>query len=247
MTNHQALTLAEIIVGALQPMCQRIEIAGSIRRGRPVVNDIDLVILAKPGQEEAIKARVQQRCRVVTVGDCAFISALPLPRGYPHHEQEIQIDIWFARPEQKDLLEMTPTNFGTLLLCRTGSKEHNIRLASRAQALGLHWQPHQGVVRDCRVIASATEADVFAALQLPVIPPGFREGDVDWAEFATKKPEVRIQKPGPAPEMSDAQRAKLLEQFRLKREQITALGVAQGRPVDVACEQVAAAAQEVAP
>lgn len=183
MILDQADTLAQIIVGALQPMCERIEVAGSIRRGAPHCGDIDLVVLPKPGQLEAIKRRARARTRVVTDGPQTLIVALPLPIGFEHTEREIQIDIWFAQPPGRDLLDEYPGNWGTLLACRTGSKEHNIRLCERAKALGLHWDPHHGITKDGRIIAAESEADVFRALGLEVIPPGMREAGMPWAPY----------------------------------------------------------------
>jgi DNA polymerase (family 10) len=198
MECQAAYTLAARIVTTLQPMCERIEIAGSIRRGRPVVGDIDLVILPKPGQATAIRDRIRQRCQVITDGPQTFVAELPLRPGTSHPTPHIQIDVWFARPEILDLLSPTPTNWGTLLLCRTGSQGHNIRLCARATQRGLHWNPHLGVTRDGRVIASATEREVFAALDLPEIPPGFREGDVDWDEFRGEGRAASGERPEPA-------------------------------------------------
>ena len=68
-------------------------------------------------------------------------------------------------------------NFGCLLLSRTGSVWHNIALCNRATRLGMHWNPYQGIYRDGVCIASATEEDIYAALELDFIPPTAREFD----------------------------------------------------------------------
>lgn len=162
---QKAWPLADRIVAALAPYCQRIEVAGSLRRARPQVGDIDIVALPHPGQEEGLRSRAKARCRVVSEGDQSLV--LTLANGW-------QLDLWIAQPDRSDLLETVPSNWGTLLLCRTGSKEHNIWLARRAHQLGLHWQPHQGVLRDGRVIASRTEEEVYAALAMRWVPPGLR-------------------------------------------------------------------------
>jgi DNA polymerase (family 10) len=221
MLLHQALTLAEIIVQALAEFCERIEIAGSIRRGRPTVGDIDLVILPKPGRERDLRARVLRRARPMVEGNATLIAALPLPPGkYQHSGDHIQLDLWFAQPEQRDLLSTRPTNWGTLLLARTGSREHNIRLAGRAQQLGLHWNPHQGVFRGDTLLASATEHDVFKALDLPFIPPAFREADCDWEQFRElAKAPPPPQPPAPTPVSIEKARAILAA----ARERLNAL------------------------
>lgn len=155
----------------LAPLCERIEIAGSIRRGRPEVNDVDFVILPRAGQFAAIKARCAQKCEVVRDGEHNCIYRLVLSDQTP-----LQLDVFFARPAVSDLLNTVPGNFGTLLLCRTGSKDHNIYLVEHAKRLGLRWNPYRGVIGDGQqVVASETEVDIFKALGLPWISPESRE------------------------------------------------------------------------
>jgi DNA polymerase (family 10) len=167
----RAIVIALKIQEQLAPLCERIEIAGSIRRARPEVGDIDLVLLPKPGQLSAIKARCTQRCTMVRDGEQNCIYRLTLSGGV-----EIQLDIFIARPAVSDLLNTAPGNFGTLLLCRTGSKEHNIYLVEHAKRLGRRWNPYRGVIDEQQtVLASETEQDIFTALKLPWIKPEDRE------------------------------------------------------------------------
>lgn len=171
MNLARAIVLADKIREQLQPMCDKIALAGSIRRSRPEVNDIDFVILPKPGQLQAIKQRCKQNCRAITDGDQNFICALRLSPG-----NEFQLDIFFARHPVKELLQIIPGNFGSLLLCRTGSKEHNIYLIEHAKRRGLTWNPYQGVFdSEGYCIASETEEAIFDALNLDPVPPERRE------------------------------------------------------------------------
>lgn len=184
MDNYPAFKIAQRIVTHLEEYCDRIEIAGSLRRGRPQVGDVDLVVLPKSGQEEALRARIKAKTRVISEGPQALVVAMNLPAGAKHSEPWLQIDTWFAKRPDPDLFASTArpaSNFGTLLVCRTGSTAHNVRLCQQATKLLLHWNPHAGVMRGQDLIASAEEEDVFAALQLPWIPPAFREEDLNWA------------------------------------------------------------------
>ena len=167
MNAYDAYKIADRIKAELAPMCERIEIAGSLRRGREHVNDIDFVILPKPGQVAAIKARCEKRCQVVVGGEQNYI--VRLPTG-------LQVDIFFARHATQDMFQRVPSNFGTLLLCRTGSKEHNIYLVEHAKTRGFTWHPYAGV-KDAEgfVIASETEKEIFDMLALPFIAPANRE------------------------------------------------------------------------
>ena len=158
--------LAERIAAELTPFCDRIEIAGSIRRQRPVVNDIDLVVLPKQGSFYALQERCKQHSKVVTSGEQNQIYRLANGE---------QLDLWIARWPSQDLLTRTPTTFGTLLLCRTGSKEHNIYLCQRAESLGMRWNPYHGVFEHGRCIACETEEEIFTTLQLDFVEPEKRE------------------------------------------------------------------------
>lgn len=176
----QAEKIAKSIVEALQPYCDKIEIAGSIRRRRPFVNDIDLVVIPHPGQLPALKARALQRCTLVTGGDQNFIVRLPERPGSP--TSGFQIDIFIARAPEPDLLGTKPGNWGTMLLNRTGSRDHNIWLVTQAERRGMRWHPYQGLYgpnRNGRTtnLASETEEEIYAALGLPFVDPINRESN----------------------------------------------------------------------
>lgn len=174
MNLDRAEALATRVKARLAPHCERIEIAGSIRRRREWVNDIDLVILPRAGERETIQAQIRSGCGVEVEGPQNCIYRMP-PKPNSGGYEWIQLDIFFARPAQQDLLGSTPGNFGTLLVCRTGSKEHNIWLVEHAKRQGLLWKPYAGVFDGDRCLASEEEADIFATLDLPFIPPLKRE------------------------------------------------------------------------
>jgi DNA polymerase (family 10) len=153
------------VVESLRVFCGKIEIAGSIRRRRPEVGDIDLVIEPLPGKRRYIRDRcLSWAPRLLEDGQVNLLFEV----------KGVQIDIFFADEPGKDLFA-EPSNFGTLLICRTGSKDFNISLAARAKGRGLHWNPYRGVVEHGSVIASATEEAVFKALGLAWIKPEDRE------------------------------------------------------------------------
>jgi DNA polymerase (family X) len=161
---ERARKLADRILEALKPVCWRCEVAGSIRRGRPFVGDVDIVCI--PVNHDLFRKRVTANTTVVTDGAVNMIVRL---------QNRVQLDIFCARPEQKDMFETIPSNFGSLFLCRTGSKEFNRFLCMEAQRHGLHWDSYQGVKRAGKVIASETEEDIFRALGLAWIKPEDRE------------------------------------------------------------------------
>lgn len=166
MNLAQADKFAAKILEGLSPFCERIEIAGSIRRRRENVNDIDIVALPGAGQLAAFRARVLAKATPVSDGQQTIIARL---------ENGVQLDVWIAKRPYQDMFFKTVTNFGTLLLCRTGSKEHNIKLCQRAKDLDLHWNPHAGVYAGDKLLACETEEEIFAALKMEFVPPEKRE------------------------------------------------------------------------
>lgn len=176
-----ARPLAERIRAELAPLCRRCEIAGSIRRERADCGDIDLVCLPLTWPH---RARILERCdrNAERVKNGPQYVEYRLKNGF-------QLDLWFAhdgaceKPQPGELFETPretlPPNFGVLLLARTGSVAFNTWIAQHAKTKGLHFNPHAGIQRAGRVIASEEEADIFRALELPEIPPTRRD-DYVW-------------------------------------------------------------------
>lgn len=160
----RARRYAEQIASALQPFCTRLEIVGSIRRERPFCGDVDIV--AEPRDEPALRARIVDGKEVVQNGPQNI--HVRLTNG-------LELQVFLARPETKDMFATTPSNWGSLLLCRTGSKEHNIFIAQTARANRCEWKIYEGIYRDGRLVASTSEEEIFDALHLKFVPPQKRE------------------------------------------------------------------------
>ena len=162
-----AAQYAEALAQALRrvPGVGRVEIAGSYRRCRETVGDIDL--LATAGDSGPVMARFTGYDEVAEV----------LSRG------ETRASVVLKCGLQVDLRVVPEASYGAALAYFTGSKAHNIVLRRRAQARGLKLNEY-GVFRGERALAGETEESVYAALGLPWIPPELREdrGEVEWAE-----------------------------------------------------------------
>ncbi|MGB5775639.1 MAG: DNA polymerase/3'-5' exonuclease PolX [Sedimenticolaceae bacterium] len=142
-----------------------VEIAGSYRRGKETVGDIDILVTAPSGNAVMRRfASYDEVERVVAQGDTRATAVL---------RSNLQVD----------LRVVEAASYGAALAYFTGSKAHNIALRKRAQKKGLKLNEY-GVFRGKKRIAGETEESVYAALGLPWIPPELREdrGELEWAE-----------------------------------------------------------------
>jgi DNA polymerase (family 10) len=158
-----ALRLAGDVTAALSavPGVVRAEAMGSLRRFWETIGDVDVVVAAE-GDPEAVMGR---------------FTSLPLVAEVIAYGPR-KSAIVSSSGMQVDLRVVEPGQFGSAALYFTGSKAHNIRL--RQLAIDRGWTLSEyGLAETAtgRVIASATEEEVYAALGLPWIPPELREDD----------------------------------------------------------------------
>jgi DNA polymerase (family 10) len=142
----------------------QIEVAGSYRRRKDTVGDIDILVASS--QPRTVMRRFAAYPRVKQV------QAEGPTRG------SIVLDCGL----QVDLRVVPAASFGSALHYFTGSKPHNIAVRALALKQGLKVSEY-GVFRRTRRMAGRAEADVFAAVGLPWIPPELREarGEIDAA------------------------------------------------------------------
>lgn len=165
-----AARYADSLVGYLEkvPGVVKVIVAGSFRRGRDTVGDLDVVATA------AKSSPVMDR--FVAYDEVAEVAAKGETRATVVLKSGLQVDLRVVAEE----------SYGAALYYFTGSKAHNIRLRRMAQARGLKLNEY-GVFRGSRRIAGATEESVLAAVRLPWIPPELREdnGEFEAAENGT--------------------------------------------------------------
>jgi DNA polymerase (family 10) len=172
---------ADIIVQALlahlrpTPKVTQIQAAGSYRRGRETVGDIDL--LAAADDENAIMDRL------ATFEDVDQV----LARG------DTKMSVRLRGGVQVDLRVVPAESFGAALQYFTGSKDHNVVLRGMAKDRGLKINEYgvfrvaEGAQSDAPPVAGRTEAEVYAALDLPCFPPELREARQEFAWAAAGK------------------------------------------------------------
>jgi DNA polymerase (family X) len=165
----RVLPMAEEMVAflAAQPGVQRAEIAGSIRRGRDTVHDVDIVAATdRPDVVFDAVAGHPAVAGILSRGEAGLSAATHI--GVP---LEVRIS--------------PPGSFGNLFQHATGSAAHNVRLREAARRQGLSVSEH-GIAGD-GVATHEEEAGVYAALGFSWIPPEIREdrGELDLAREGT--------------------------------------------------------------
>jgi len=154
MKLEQAQKIAAEVIKRLSAYCQKIETAGSIRRRKAIVHDIDIVLI--PSDPWNLEAEVLALAR-------PFLPKLSGEKLKRFDFNGAQIDLYYA----------TVQTWATLLLIRTGSKENNIRLCSRAKEMGWHLAASgEGLFDEAgKRIAGDTEESIYQALGLPFQRP----------------------------------------------------------------------------
>ncbi len=146
------------------PGVEQVVIAGSYRRGRETVGDLDILVTAQADSP------VMQH--FTGYDEVAEVVASGTTRATVILRSGLQVDLRVV-PED---------SFGAALHYFTGSKAHNIQIRRLGQQRGLKINEY-GVFKDERVVAGKTEASVFKAVGLPLIPPELREnrGEIEAA------------------------------------------------------------------
>ncbi|HEY2933280.1 MAG TPA: DNA polymerase/3'-5' exonuclease PolX [Acidobacteriota bacterium] len=166
---HEALAVAEQVIRHMQEAVNvaRISAAGSVRRWKETVADVDVLV--------ASEDPLPVMSRFVDFPPADQI----LARG------ETKSSIALSSGMQVDLRVLPQPSFGAALQYFTGSKEHNVILRERAKRMGFKVNEY-GVFRisDEVQVAGAQEEDVYRLLGLQFIPPELREnrGEIEAAQ-----------------------------------------------------------------
>lgn len=143
---------------ATAPLCEKLEIVGSIRRKKNQVGDCDFVVIASDTNWNKIIQTLKTAKAI-----CAGQSLIKV--NYPAEGRLFQIDFYRA----------TPQTLGIQEVIRTGSADHNMWLASYALSKGYRLKYSTGLMKDDVKVAGETEESVFSALGLPCPLPEQRE------------------------------------------------------------------------
>jgi DNA polymerase (family 10) len=165
---------AQKIVEHLQdyPGVEKVTPAGSLRRGRETVGDLDILVTGPACCDDSEREKLIEH--VIKLPGLMEIIA----RG------ENKVSFRLRGGMQVDIRLLPPDSFGAAMQYFTGSKAHNVALRQRALKMGYTLSEYSlARLGDETVVAGKTEEEIYAALQLDFIPPALREncGEIDAA------------------------------------------------------------------
>ncbi len=149
--------------------------AGSLRRGKESVGDLDLLVTGPACEPDVVAAAVDH------------VAALPLIDKLLAKGQN-KVSFTLRNNLQVDVRLLPRASYGAALQYFTGSKHHNVTLRQRAIKRGYTLSEYALLrLEDNKIIAAATEAEIYNALDLDYIPPELREncGEIEAAANGT--------------------------------------------------------------
>lgn len=160
MELDQALKIAEKVKALLAPHCERIEIAGSIRRKKLHVKDIEIVAIPKPFQiglfESGIATVVNKWDKIKGELPCKYTQRM-LPDG-------IKLDLFFAEPK----------NWGLIYAIRTGSAQYSHKILAKGWVKNGYRSKNGYLFANEKKIAVREEEDLFKRIGIPFKEPELR-------------------------------------------------------------------------
>lgn len=170
MTLAYAERCAAKLTEWLAPHAVKLVVAGSLRRRKETVGDLDLVCISSHSEtldmfgevvarKNSTWEEIERRCKA---------------DGWRIERAGSEIVTFHAREVQVDVFWATESTWGSILVQRTGSKEHNIWLSQYAMAQGGKWLPNIGLYLGGRRYSESEEA-IYRGLGVDPIPPEKRE------------------------------------------------------------------------
>lgn len=150
--------------------------AGSLRRGRETVGDLDVLVTGKCCVDDLQRRELLEH--IIKLPGLMEVIA----RG------DNKVSFRLRSGMQVDVRTLPPDSFGAAMQYFTGSKSHNVALRQRALKLGLTLSEYSlARLEDNKPVAGRTEEEIYAKLKLDYIPPELREntGEIEAAEKHT--------------------------------------------------------------
>lgn len=169
----QAQRVAAELIEMLDAGCERISVAGSIRREVPMVSDIELLII--PSAAETPLGRLLLGEKLEDLNNRGILRLRPNIRGAVTYGALNKLLLHVPSGIPVDIFTTSRENWGMALFVRTGPRDWNIRAMTRLRALGLKGHAYGGIeMEDGTQVSCPDESTVFYYLQWEAVNPCLR-------------------------------------------------------------------------
>ena len=168
--------VAEELSTTLASVCDRIQVAGSVRRRSADVGDIELLCISRAGGDQALGTSDLLEQRIIDLVQRGVLDYRLDKRGRRTFGPWNKYLVHLASGIPVDLFSATAPNWGMAFLVRTGPREWNIKVVSRFKALGMRGHAYGGVTDSHgRELSCPTEEGVFRLLGWEYLEPESRQ------------------------------------------------------------------------
>lgn len=171
MELEKARAIAERLKDLLEPACEKVAIAGSIRRQKPEVKDIELLAVPKYfAGGDMLDAKIQTLIQLEVLG--YHLNKLGRRIYGPQNKFMVHLPSGMA----VDIFSTNEERWPVALVVRTGGKSSNIQIATAALRKGWRWHAYgSGFTTPSGEVACRSERDVFEFVGLPYLEPWERQ------------------------------------------------------------------------
>ncbi len=171
MELEKARAIAESLKDLLEPACEKVAIAGSIRRQKPEVKDIELLAVLKYfAGGDMLDAKIQTLIQLEVLG--YRLNKLGRRIYGPQNKLMVHLPSGMA----VDIFSTNEECWPVALVVRTGGKSSNIQVATAALRKGWRWHAYgSGFTTPSGEVACRSERDVFEFVGLPYLEPWERK------------------------------------------------------------------------
>jgi DNA polymerase (family 10) len=176
------MRVAAELCAALKSVCERLVVAGSLRRRKPTVGDVEILYIGKTEtcqDPEDMFGRITFNLADEVIAELEKRGVLERRKnlnGSTMYGVKNKLMRHAATGLPVDFFSATPDNWWNYLVCRTGPAESNTRICMAAQERGWKWNPYgEGFSRGGETRAMASEEEVFAFVGLPYAKPEERQ------------------------------------------------------------------------
>ncbi len=176
--NEVGMQVAAELCRVLKPVCERLVVAGSLRRRKATVGDVEILYIGKT----EVRQDPADMFASITVNLADEQIAALEKVGTLERRKNVNGSTMYGSKNKLmrhrvsglpvDLFAATSANWWNYLVCRTGPADSNTRICLAAQARGWKWNPYgAGFSRGLESVAMASEEEVFAFVGLPYANP----------------------------------------------------------------------------